>query len=105
MHVSLAWTDAPANPGAARTFTNDLGVEFRDAAGNFLCRGSVGFRDGTTSKLGAVPDRLNHLDHVTRPAIAARLIVARAAAMNLSADLATPGVNHRFALVALTLAA
>lgn len=104
VHVSLVWTDVPANPGVQKTLVNDLDLLVRDANGTVVFLGNVGLRDGVLSVPGGDPDRTNNIENVFLPAALGPLtITVRAAAVNLDAEPATVEVDQSFALVAISL--
>lgn len=69
LRVTLAWTDPPGTPGAARALINDLDLEVIELASGRVFKGNV-FRDGVSVPDAGDADALNNLEcvYVDRPA-------------------------------------
>lgn len=66
LHVSLTWTDPPANPSGAVTIVNDLDLLVSGPAGVPLFWGNFGLNQFEHS-LPGIPDRLNTIEKVIIP--------------------------------------
>ncbi len=82
MHVSLVWTDAPGNPGAARALVNDLDLEI-------IYQGKVYYGNvfsGPSSVSGGKADRINNVENVFLPPGQSGRVLVRVIARNLAGD-------------------
>lgn len=82
VRVTLAWTDAPAAPGALPALVNDLDLSVHTRDGSYAGNVFAGGR----SQLGGQGDRLNNLENVYLPAAAADLVTVRVRAQALPGD-------------------
>ena len=96
--VTLAWTDAPGSPNAARELVNDLDLSVTIGGVTYL--GNV--FSGAISVAGGAADSLNNVESVFLPAGITGSFIITVKASNLTADGVpdeNPSVDQDFALV------
>ncbi|HVV01188.1 MAG TPA: S8 family serine peptidase [Verrucomicrobiae bacterium] len=99
LKVTLAYTDVPGFPGAARALVNDLDLEVVAPDGT-LYRGNQ-FQDGESIPNAAASDALNNVEGVflSSPIAGQYTIRVRARSVEDDARQDTPAVDQDFALV------
>lgn len=103
VHVTLTWSDAPANPGANPTLVNDLDLGVSVTGATFL--GNAGLELGEFSLPLGAADRLNNVENVFLPAVPGQplTITVTGAAVNVDTHPATGAVDQAFALAVVPL--